>query len=427
MFGRFDAQAPLAKYLRDVIALRRGDKVLSRGTPTVLQSNAAGPGVLAYRMQHERRTAIVAFNTAAHAALLDAVDTGLAPGTLLQPVGGVAVPKEAPRTGAAGRLTFELPPRSAVAWFAQTDDVEAPGFVLRPPTIEPLASGRVSGDFAVRGTSSSREPLRVVVDDDLAHAALARPDAQGRWEARVDTSAMIDPGVAPAVVAWDVAGHAASERRRFCVARPWTPAVAIDDPLGDDTGPGGTYTYPTGGGYESRQGDIEHVAVSTSGGALQVAVRMRALTTPWNPPNGFDHVAFNVFVEVPGAKDGVREMPLLSAQLPDAMRWHYRLRAHGWSNAAFASAGASATNEGAAATAATIASDAKARTVTFTIPAAALGKARSLEGARVYVSTWDYDGGWRALAPVAAPNIFGGGDPARDARVLDAVGPLRLP
>jgi hypothetical protein len=350
MFGRFDGQAPLAKYLREVIALRRGDKVLSRGTPTVLHANAAGPGILAYRMRHEGRTAIVAFNTAAHAALLDAVDTGLAPGTLLQPVGGVAVPKDAPRIGVAGRLTFALPPRSAVAWFARTDDVDPPGLVLRPPAIEPLASDRVGGDFAVRGTSSSREPLRIVVDDDLAHAAVARPDGQGRWEARIDTSAMIDPGVAHAVVAWDAAGRAASERRTFRVARPWTQAGAIDDPLGDDTGPDGKYAYPASGGYESRQGDIERVAVSTSGGALQVAVRMRALTTPWNPPNGFDHVAFNVFVEVPGAKGGVREMPLLFARLPEDMRWHYRLRAHGWSNVLHAAAEASATSEGTAVT-----------------------------------------------------------------------------
>ena len=61
------------------------------------------------------------------------------------------------------------------------------------------------------------------------------------------------------------------------------------------------------------------------------------------------------------------------------------------------------------------------------VPAAALGRAKDLSGARVYATTWDYDGGWRTLAPDAGPHAFGGGDPARDARVLDAVGPLRIP
>ena len=45
--------------------------------------------------------------------------------------------------------------------------------------------------------------------------------------------------------------------------------------------------------------------------------------------------------------------------------------------------------------------DAAARTITFTIPASALGRPRTLQGARVHVTTWDYDGGYRALAPVA--------------------------
>ena len=61
------------------------------------------------------------------------------------------------------------------------------------------------------------------------------------------------------------------------------------------------------------------------------------------------------------------------------------------------------------------------------MPAAALGRAAGLSGARVYVTTWDYDGGYRALAPEAGPHAFGGGDPARDPRVMDAVGPIDLP
>ena len=416
----------LSRWLQRTIAMRRGDTVFTRGTPTVLRANAAGPGILAYRMQHEGRTALVVFNTAAHVALLDAAETGLAPGTLLQPVGGVAVPTDAARVGTEGRFSFEMPPRSAIAWVAKTDDVAPPGLGLRPPTIDALAAERVDGDFVVRGTSASREPLRIVVDDDLAQARVVRPDRDGRWEARIDTGAMVDPAVAHAVVAWDAAGGVASERRSFHVHRAWQRVANVTDPLGDDTGPTGQYTYPADAGYAKHQGDIMNVAVWTTGGALEVRVRTATVTTPWNPPNGFDHVAFNVYVEVPGAEGGARAMPLQFSELPDGMRWHYRVRAHGWSNAAFSATGASATEEGTPAAAATLRADAAERTVTFTIPAAALGHRRDLAGARVYVTTWDYDGGWRALAPVAAPNVFGGGA-AGDPRVLDAVGPIRLP
>jgi hypothetical protein len=63
--------------------------------------------------------------------------------------------------------------------------------------------------------------------------------------------------------------------------------------------------------------------------------------------------------------------------------------------------------------------DRASHTVTLTLPAAALGSPGTLSGARLYVTTWDYDGGYRALQPAPAPFAMGGGDPARDPRVMD--------
>jgi len=153
---------------------------------------------------------------------------------------------------------------------------------------------------------------------------------------------------------------------------------------------------------------------------------MRALTMPWNPPQGFDHVAFTIFVDLPDAKGGARAMPLQFGELPEDMRWDLRLRAGGWGTTLFTAAGASATSEGTPSPVdARVQADAATRTITFTLPA--MDRATELAGARVYITTWDYDGGYRALAPQAGPHSFGGGDPARDPRVMDAVGPLRLP
>jgi hypothetical protein len=116
-----------------------------------------------------------------------------------------------------------------------------------------------------------------------------------------------------------------------------------------------------------------------------------------------------------------RAAPLLRTKLPEGMRWHLRLRAHGWSNALFGWAGAGADSEGQVVTpAASIEADAGQRTVRFTIPAAALGDPDTLRGARVWVTTWDYDGGWRALSREGGPFTMGGGDPLRDARLMDS-------
>lgn len=186
--------------------------------------------------------------------------------------------------------------------------------------------------------------------------------------------------------------------------------------------------YPLDAGWrERRPGDLLGLRAWGSGGALRLQLRLPSLSTAWNPANGFDHVAFTVFVELPGRDGGVAAMPLQHDSLPDGMRWHLRLRAHGWSNAAFDSAGASATSEGIPLSAAAhLDADADTATVTFTLPARLLGNPATLEGARVFVNTWDYDAGYRALAEDAGNAHFGGGDGASDPLWLDAIGPVTL-
>jgi hypothetical protein len=109
------------------------------------------------------------------------------------------------------------------------------------------------------------------------------------------------------------------------------------------------------------------------------------------------------------------------------MRWHRRLRLHGWSNALFGAAGASATHEGTpVAAAASVQVDATRNTVRLTLPAAALGRPASLSGAKVWVTTWDYDGGYRALGPQAQPYAMGGAS-AGSPKVMDSSVVIVLP
>jgi hypothetical protein len=166
--------------------------------------------------------------------------------------------------------------------------------------------------------------------------------------------------------------------------------------------------------------DLRRVRAHVAGGSLRLELGMHRVTTTWNPANGFDHVAFTVYVELPGQDGGSAVMPLQGGTLPAGMRWHRRLRVHGWSNALFSAQGAGATTEGTPVTpGAHVSVDRASHTVTLTLPAAALGSLGTLSGARLYVTTWDYDGGYRALQPEPAPFAMGGGDPARDPRVMD--------
>ncbi|MCI4566810.1 alpha-amylase family glycosyl hydrolase [Lysobacter sp. CFH 32150] len=421
----FDTDAPLYQFIKRAIALRRAHLLFSRGTPTILRDNAASAGVLAYRMRtqvHGRdESALVVFNTSDHAALLDNLDTGLAAGTKLQGLFAIDGVPEDLVAGADGLVSLRLPARSGMVWkpTSKTAAIPARSASL---AIEPLTAARVGGDFRVRGNAKDTFEFLLVVDGNLDAAQRVRPDADDRWEATVDTGAMADAVVEHNLVAWDESSGVASARCSFRVERDWKVLAEIDDPAGDDAGPDGRYRYPSDAGWgANRQADIRGVRVSGAGGALKIDLRMHEVTASWNPSNGFDHVAFTIFVQVPGQADGATVMPLQNATLPHDMRWHYRLRAHGWSNALFSANGASATNEGTATMpAATIAADRDNDVVSFLLSGASLGNPKSLAGAKVYVTTWDYDGGYRPLVPTAQSHGFGGGDGNVDPLVMDA-------
>jgi glycosidase len=425
---RFDRSAPLYRYLQRVTALRRGHRVFSRGRPVMLKDNAAGPGVFAYAMRDGADSALVAFNSGDHAALLDNVDTGLEAGTVLAGAFAIDGTQADVVVGERGRITVVLPPHAGWVWRPTSRRVAVAG--AGPTlTLSPLPTTPFAGDVVVRGMARGVASLRLVVDGDLDAAEAVIPGRGGRWQASIDTDAMLDPGVAHTVVAWAEAEGLVSDAGRFRVRRAWQPLAEIDDPRGDDRGRGGRYRYPTLPGWTAAHpADIERVRVAGAGGALRVEVTMRSLGASWNPPNGFDHVALMLYLQLPGRDDGVSAMPLQNAQLPHGMRWHLRLRVNGWTNALFSSSGASAQADGTGLPAsADLQVDPASRTISLLLPRRAFGDTASLSGAKLYLATWDYDGGYRSLQPTASTRAFGGGDGSRDPLVMDETDVIVLP
>ncbi len=438
---RYDTTAPLYRDIAAMAALRRGDRVFTRGTPRVLHAAGATPGAIAWAMEYRatpqapRQRALVVMNTAEQPALLPAVATGWPAGTVLEGVYGLDGTPGRVVVGAGGRLTLALAPRSGQVWrVAAVGQVAGQATAAAPaPTIEALPSARVRGDFEVRGRVPPRPGAawRLVVDGQLAQAQPVVPDAQGRFSARVDTSTMVDPGVEHELSVW-ADGEAAAPVRRFRVDRAWALAARADDPAGDDTGAlgpqAGRYAYPTDSSWgANRQMDLRHVAAFTAGGALRLELGLHRLTTYWSPPNGFDHVHLTVFIELPGEGPGATAMPMQDGTLPAGMTWHRRLRVGGWSNALFSHEGASASGEGTpVAPGASLQVDAARHTITLTLPAAALGRRATLAGVRVWVTTWDYDAGYRALGLEPAAYAMSGAPPGSP-KVMDASAVLVLP
>ncbi|MBK8286513.1 MAG: hypothetical protein IPK97_17515 [Ahniella sp.] len=419
----FDSTAPLYRFIADLAALRRVHPVLSRGRPKVLVSSASA-GALAYQMGEGQDALMMLMNTADRPRLLVA-ETTHAPGSRWvsrltldgRPVSVIL--------DTASRVVLELPARSGVV-LALEPDARSKVAVCRAIELnDGVADG--NGDMQVSGRAGAGEEIKVLLDGDLSSASPVQADAEGQFSLLIRTDSMIDPerrhelrayrpadGCVSARPDWSrypVSGHRLSDGssgRRYRPIRPGQVSADAD--------------------YDARQGDLRSVAVSHSGDSRRIEIAMAALVRSWNPANGFDHVALTAFLEWPDQLGGSPVMPGQSAELPDQMRWHRRWRAHGWSNVLFAPEGADAEREGRPLDGGGRLSVDRARQVIqLDLPAQVLGHGGNWSGARLYLNTWDYDGGYRKLTPDGAGFSFSGGsNEPGEPLLLDELGPIRL-
>ena len=415
----FDTSAPLYRLLQSLTTLRREHRVFSRGVPTVLQTSALGPGVMAWRMQHGQQAALVVLNTSDTPVLMTGLPTGLAAGVALQPLlalDGEAAPA---RTVAGGLVHLELPARSGQVWRLPAVQAHRPrqDRAVNPPAMA-LSLSRLKAHAAretlhASGHATPGLRLALVIDGQLNTATAVEAGRDGRWQAQLSTAQLAETAAPHRVVAWAAGSQIASPARPFQIKRPWALVADVTDAAGDDTGPEGRYQYPGDASWgANRQLDLRRAKVWRAGGALKIELTMQGMTRSWQPQNGFDHVAFTLFFSQAGRSDGATVMPLQHASLPKGLRWQHRLRVHGWSNALFSADGADAEHEGSAVSpGASLLANPARRTLLLTLPAGALGPAAALDGMTIYLSTWDYDGGYRGLNWQAGPHQFGGGPP----------------
>lgn len=424
---RFDTKAPLYTYMADVIKMRRDNPVLSRGTPTVLKENSSSDGAFAYRMDYEGQSMVMVFNTSDSTVLMDNVDSGLPAGAELQLVKSMGMGGHDVVVGAEGRLTMSLPARAALVYRVTGKTLPVPGAGVKL-AINALSPEVKTADFAISGTATGVSQVRIVIDGILDGAPQV-PVVNGKWNAIVPIAGMVDAEVTHSVVAYDEASAQLSASASFKVQPVWTELASWNDPALDDIGPEGNYHYPTDSSWGSNhQADLRRVTLYGSGPVLGIAVKTNKITTVWNPANGFDHVAFSIYIDVPG-KTGLKVMPNQNASVPSGMDWDLKIRTHGWANVMYNTQGAAANQDGASIVpAARINVDVANSTVFFIVSRKAMGlEGTSLKGIKVYTSTWDYDGGYRPLVPNAARWAFWGGDGSVDPLVLDDTPVLAIP
>jgi glycosidase len=436
--SHFNVQGAVYLRLKKLAAMRRANPALVRGDLQVLASNPAGPGVLAYRRTLDGQVVLVLANTADEQVLVNGLDTGLPAGTVLESLYDEEH-TPVPVVGAAGKVQMVLPARGLVVARATAAVTTPPSPLASITVTTPIEGQTFTTDVVLSGSvSPPATALKLVLDGYLARATDVPVAADGTWSVTLPVS-LFPSGLQQHVLAFyaPVAGAASADFHFSTNATFSGTVIDVPDPLDDDLGPAGTYTYPSDSTF-LRQMDVTGVTLEVGATTLNVKVSLRDWSTTWNPPNGFDHVCFNLYWALP-AGGGTDVMPMQNATTPLGFTWNYRQFAYGWDNAVFSSVGASASANGTPVPAAVpaIKTNPSTKTVVFTYDRNALGLA-TWSGVKLYLTTWDFDGiggGYRPLLQIRGPWAMGGGpapyDPSTGEsagpKIMDQVGPISIP
>ncbi|MBN1945169.1 MAG: hypothetical protein JW797_05800 [Bradymonadales bacterium] len=423
----FDTTSELYTFIRDLATMRLTGPLFARGDLSVLMDTSAGPGVLVYRRMYEQEQALVVMNTADVEVLLCGLDTGLEAGTVLEVLQSLEIDEEFV-VGEERTLLAELPPRAVLVLEPSEENVELPepAAVIEVDTL--LEGETFTAEVTVEGSVDPADTeLVMVIDDYLATFTAVAVGTDGSFEAVIPVSRFPYGEMEHTVAFYAPEAKVASPRYRFTSDVEFEgEIITVEDPRGDDTGPEGSYTYPTDETF-GHQMDILEMVIEAGPTTMNLKLRMAEWSESWRPTNGFDHVAFTIYFDVPGL-EGLDYLPKINAQAPDEFAWDFTHFAFGWSNALFGTTGASETNWGnPIAGPPAISVDGPNRTITFSYNRSRFGL-DSWEGVKIYVTTWDFDGIdniYRPLTPEGGKWVFGGGE-EDDPFIMDELGPVEI-
>ncbi|TNF26048.1 MAG: alpha-amylase [Deltaproteobacteria bacterium] len=427
----FDTDSAPFVFLKDLIATRTGHPVLARGDVTVLRDAPFGPGAFVYRRQTDSATALVLLNTSEHAILVNDVDTGIAEGTHLDALVNVGVDAPVGRVELGGRLLTELPARGALVLLAN-DQVDAIGPGEVAITVDtPISGETFSENTDVTGSVTPTDTaLLMVVDDKLESATAVTVATDGSFTATLPVDTFPYGDTTHTVTFYAQDAGVASQRYVFTSSTVFDGQILeVDDPVDDDSGPTGAYTYPQDTTFAGDATmDVTKLVIEAGATTLRLRFTMAATSIVWNPSNGFDHVAFTIYFDLPDS-EGLTLLPKIQATAPDGFAWDFTHFAFGWTNTVYNTADASETKWGTGVPGRPVITvDLAANTISFEYDAARFGLT-TWEGVSVYATTWDFDGidnVYRALSPDGGPWAMGGGE-ATDPLIMDDVGPVLIP
>ncbi|MGY5450303.1 alpha-amylase family glycosyl hydrolase [Agarivorans sp. MS3-6] len=434
----FDSTSEMYLFIQDLAKLRSENPVMTRGDIKVIASDKSGAGVFSFTRHLADEDVLVVMNTANVPMLLNRLDVEQAEGTVFEqkiqanwlqaPAGLVA--------DGNGEISLELPAKSAVIYFktATSTAVDTPDLGISLDG--DWSDSTVTQDTLITGQAEPNAELQLVVNGNLSTATNIEVDSNGDWSALLSTRHFAIGEQQHRFAIYSPSEQAGLADVHFTSDLAWSsvPDIAIDDSADvqqGSGGPNGTYSLPEDPSFDkvNSQLAVNQLEVYSVGSNVRLKMVMDKLTDTWLPPNGFDHVGFSIFIDLPEDQGSTQTvLPKINATMPDGT-WNRNAVVFGWQSSIYNAEGADASNWGEAVTPAPkVTVDKENQIIYLDFASEALGRPESLNGIRFYVSTWDLDGlsaVYRPLAADAGPWNFSGGD-ADEAKIWDELPILSL-
>ncbi|AJG40876.1 MULTISPECIES: alpha-amylase family glycosyl hydrolase [Thermotoga] len=386
------------EFIKSAIGFRKNHTATRYGTVKTILSNKEGAGLLVYKIEDEHETLIVVMNTSnderirvysdAFPEVEEVFSTGRKAQMIIQ----------------QDSTVFRVPPKSLTVYkvLSETSGKQPPDLNLKLN-----AEVNVGKEKVIISGETNGKKIFAYVDGMYRAIGDKIKLESGKFSYTLDPY-RIGPG--KHFVVLKVYGSTPrevlySKELWFEVSIPIEKLSEVTDPLNDDYGPFGKYEYPTDITFK-RQMDIVAAKVERMGPNLILWIKPREITTSWNPPFGFDHVSFQIFLDDP-RKDGKSILPFQNYVIED---WDYEIFITGWSSAIFSSKGADERKFGTQ-----LGSPEVLTTdgwIKIVVKGEWLGFPEEFTGWKIYITTWDYDGvenRFRPLEEEPKAYIFGGG------------------
>lgn len=419
----FDQNSEMYKYIQSLANIRKSDKIFTRGDIKVIKDNNKGAGILAYERIYEGNKVLVLFNTSDNDILLNNLKTDFTEGKKLEKLISLNDNNDYIATGKNGEITLELNKRAGMILKETNESVDIDTNLYAIEITSDLTK-LFESDFVISGIlSETIKDLEIVIDGDLKNTIPCVIKNDVEWEAYINIDRFEAGEEKHKIIVYSREKKFATDDYEIStVYNPNQIVKNIIDPENDDKGPEGKYTLPTDASFGGQM-DILNTKVIASGTKLEIILTMKEITTTWNPKHGFDHVVFNVFIDL-NNNSGCKYLPKLNSNSPEGFEWDYYLFLDGWKIGYYSLENADKDNYGKAVTPTPeIFVDKDRNEIKLVFGKATIGNPENIEGAKIYITTWDYDGNTSELRPLTQEGgaySFGGGDGTKDSLIADS-------